>query len=168
MKVLADLVSHSRRSLTGEEIRQRREVAHYRYVHAAPLVPREVFSAIGTRFNYRINGQWRRARCAALAAACLELDALLPVLSPGRARRLVAERFDGLPLGQDEQARPRRLALKQLTLWRAFALWREFPGCSPGVFDWLTANGGRRPKNVNAAKKPLTRSDLARVRGTLA
>lgn len=70
------------------------------------------------RFGRRPKEDWQERRIAILILACSECRRVARTLPGGKARRLIAEKYDGILLGIGVEKRPIFLRLSQLTLWR--------------------------------------------------
>lgn len=99
----------------------------------------QVLLAFQARFYRPAIDDWQERRKALLTTACLELRRISRTLSSGNARNLVAEKYNGAPIGTRANGSVMRLLLSSVSLWRVYRLRPHLGSGSPD----LTSNRGR-------------------------
>jgi len=139
------------RQLSPHEAAQHAFIHRYRATHWR-VRPLAIFLSAKRLYTYEVGKNWERRRNAILAAACEELMSVQRVLSAGRARRLIAEKYRGVSLGRGTNCRKMMLRISETSLWRYFSKWRKAKVRSPKIFTSKLSNCGRHPSCAKRTK----------------
>jgi hypothetical protein len=126
-------VRRRRKMISAERAAYNSFVNHFR-AYEFDIDIETVLKKFRTRFHRPVIRDWQEVSRALIWNACIELKRVKRTLFPGSARRLISEKYNGVPIGISCDGRVIALHLSPTSLWRQERKGAHLAGGSPDAY----------------------------------